>query len=122
MVQTSPEPAEVLERPPKPKKHARPVIAKPNAIPPTENNNLVNTMVLGSSTAPFYPMMSAHQPLPMMQYVPSYSTAANVGNSNSHFETLMSENRTHNSEVRMHLCRLTDKIDLVLQRVGEIMS
>lgn len=116
VIQSSPEP-EVQERPPKPKKLARPIPAKPTLQTPVDNNNVtVTTMSLGAQP-PFYPLMSGHQSLPMMQYVPAYPATSSLANS-SHFEALMSETRTHNSEVRMHLCRLSDKIELVAQKVS----
>lgn len=46
-------------------------------------------------------------------------TAPPAGNYANYYETLISETRTQNSEIRMHLCRLMDKIDhLAQQRVG----
>ena len=56
---------------------------------------------------------SHQQSFPVMPYLPAFSGGANQ----QHFDTLMSETRTQNSEIRMHLCRLTDKIDYALQKV-----
>ena len=65
-------------------------------------------------------MMTGQQAYPMqMQFLPPVYTG-NANNNTHHFDTLMSENRIHSSEVRMHLCRLTDKIDLLLQKVLNI--
>ena len=65
-------------------------------------------------------MMTGQQAYPMqMQFLPPVYTG-NTNNNTHHFDTLMSENRIHSSEVRMHLCRLTDKIDLLLQKVLNI--
>lgn len=54
----------------------------------------------------------------MLQYLPANFAGAAVSNSNNHFDTLLSEYRTQNSEIRMHLVRLTDKIDVLLQKVN----
>lgn len=39
------------------------------------------------------------------------------GVSPAQLDALMTENRTHQSEVRMHLCRLSDRLDHVLLKV-----
>lgn len=66
----------------------------------------------------YSPMMTGQQAYPVqMQFLPP-AFAGNASNNTHHFDTLMSENRIHSSEVRMHLCRLTDKIDLLLQKVS----
>lgn len=63
--------------------------------------------------------MTGSQPFPLVQYIPAFPGSTSAGNSGQ-FETLMSETRTQNSEIRMHLCRLTDKLDTALQKVGKI--
>lgn len=102
---------------------ARPIPAKPTTVHhhPTVDYSPNSTTHLNSMVAvptnPYASMMSAgQQAFPVMQFIPpQYSPAAS--NQQQHFDTLMSENRMQNSEVRMHLCRLADKIDLLLQKV-----
>jgi hypothetical protein len=77
-------------------------------------SSTLNSMVVPSQQ--YAPLMTGQQPYPIMQFLPPTFTASQ-GNSNHHFDTLMSENRMQSSEIRMHLCRLTDKIDLLLQKV-----
>jgi len=71
----------------------------------------VNSMIVPAQ----YNTIPSGMPMNMMQYVPAFSP---VGNS-AHFDTLLSETRTQNSEIRMHLCRLSDKVDLSLQKSGK---
>jgi hypothetical protein len=114
-MQSTSEPEPLKERT-KPRKAARPgpvLAAQPsNRI---DFDSTLNSMVVPSHQ--YAPLMSGQQPYPMMQFLPPAFTG-NQGNSTHHFDTLMSENRMQSSEVRMHLCRLTDKIDLLLQKVA----
>ena len=64
--------------------------------------------------------MNAYPMMPM-GYNTSYVPTMNVVSS-SHFDTLLSENRTNNSEVRMHLCRLTDKVDQLANKVTRLFA
>ena len=113
-MQSSSEPESLKERI-KPRKAARPV---PTVVPQPPDridfNSTLNSMVVPSHQ--YAPLMSGQQPYPMMQFLPP-TFPGTQSNSNHHFDTLMSENRMQSSEVRMHLCRLTDKIDLLLQKV-----
>ena len=75
---------------------------------------MLNSMAVSSQM--FNPW-SNQSTYPMLQYLPASFSSAAVPNSNNHFDTLLSEYRTQNSEIRMHLVRLTDKIDILLQKV-----
>ncbi|KAI9553605.1 hypothetical protein GHT06_021526 [Daphnia sinensis] len=112
VIQSSPEPELHKERskagkPPRPVPTPR-IVAQPDRC----DFNSTFTSVLVPSHQP----STGQQPYPVMQFLPS-AFAGTVGGNSQHFDTLMSENRMHSSEVRMHLCRLTDKIDLLVQKV-----
>jgi len=78
---------------------------------PTTNEHIMNSMVLPTQ----YNTIPSGIPMNMMQYVPTFNPTGN----SVHFDTLLSETRTQNSEIRMHLCRLSDKVDLSLQKVNQ---
>lgn len=115
VMQSSPEPEPQKQRS-KPGKAPRPV-PTPRIVAQPDRSDFSSTFtsMLVPSHQPS-PMMSGQQPYPLMQFLPPSFTGT-MGSNSQHFDTLMSENRMHNSEVRMHLCRLTDKIDLLLQKV-----
>ena len=106
VVQTSPEPQiEMFKgKKPRPSPSAKPI--------QSEALYSHNTMVVPSQ-------ISNVPPYQMMSYLPTAVNLAAPSNS-GHFEMLMSETRTHNSEIRMHLCRLTDKVDAVLNKVRQL--
>ena len=87
-------------------KKSRPLPPKPVA-----NERLLNSMMVPSHYNPVPPPSTI--PINMMQYVPPFNATAN----SVYYDTLLSETRTQNSEIRMHLCRLSDKLDLHLQKV-----
>lgn len=112
VIQSSPEPEPHKVRskagkPPRPVPTPR-IVAQPDRC----DFNSAFTSVLVPSHQP----STGQQPFPVMQFLPPAFTGT-VGGNSQHFDTLMSENRMHSSEVRMHLCRLTDKIDHLLQKV-----
>lgn len=113
VIQSSPEPEPHKVRskagkPPRPVPTPR-IVAQPDRC----DFNSAFTSVLVPSHQP----STGQQPFPVMQFLPPAFTGT-VGGNSQHFDTLMSENRMHSSEVRMHLCRLTDKIDHLLQKTG----
>ena len=99
----------------KPKTFPRPVIPKSPIPSKPEDNYMLNSMAVSSQM--FNPMWNNQSTYPMLQYLPANFPGTAVPSSNNHFDTLLSEYRTQNSEIRMHLVRLTDKIDVLLQKV-----
>lgn len=90
----------------------RPKLRKSRPPPkPTTNEHPVNSMIVPAQ----YNTVPSGIPMNMMQYIPAFNPASN----SVHFDTLLSETRTQNSEIRMHLCRLSDKVDLSLQKVNK---
>ena len=77
-------------------------------------------MLLNPTALPttYYSFLSGQQSVPMMPYPgpPLSYSASPAGNNTNYYETLLSETRTQNSEIRMHLCRLMDKIDYLTQQ------
>lgn len=117
LVQSSPPEVEPEDCQTKSKKPIRllPSSTKPIVQPTADYSSAINSMLFSSSHG--IPLTGNQQAFPMMQFIPPAYTAGPQNNS-YHFETMMSENRIHNSEVRMHLCRITDKLDSLLQKVN----
>jgi len=80
------------------------------------NEHLPNSMMVPAQYhSPNTSEIPTGIPVNMIQYIPAF----NPTGSSVHMDTLLSETRTQNSEIRMHLCRLSDKVDLSLQKSGK---
>ncbi|XP_057378341.1 FK506-binding protein 15-like [Daphnia carinata] len=113
VIQSSPEPEPHKERS-KAGKPPRPV-PTPRIVAQSDRSDFNSSFT--SVLVPSHQPSAGQHPYPVMQFLPPAFAGA-VGGNSQHFDTLMSENRMHSSEVRMHLCRLTDKIDLLVQKTG----